>query len=140
LSPAEILADKQAITEVLYQYCYAMDRIDRQLGYDVWHADGLARYEGIFEGTGREFVDWVLDRHRTFGGTSHQVTNIMIDLDGDRASSEAYVTTCNRVGDKDIVSRGRYLDTWSRRDGRWRIDVRRFETDVTQVIPVAGAG
>jgi hypothetical protein len=35
----------------------------------------------------------------------------------------------------DIVVRGRYLDCWSCRDGEWRIDERRYENDLTQVIP-----
>lgn len=35
----------------------------------------------------------------------------------------------------DIVVRGRYLDRWSCRDGEWRIDERRYENDLTQVIP-----
>jgi hypothetical protein len=47
-----ILVDKQAITEMLHRYCYAMDANDRQLGYEVWHADGTAHYEGMFDGLG----------------------------------------------------------------------------------------
>jgi hypothetical protein len=34
------------------------------------------------------------------------------------------------------VVRGRYRDTWSCRDGVWRIGERRYENDLTQVIPV----
>ena len=132
----EVMEAKQAITEVLYRYCYAMDRIDNELGYQVWHPDGVAHYEGIFDGSGREFVDWVLAQHRTFRGTSHQVTNIVIDVSDDRATSEAYVTACNRSRENDIVTRGRYLDTWSRRSGEWRIDERRFRQDLLHIIPV----
>ena len=50
--------------------------------------------------------------------------------------SESYVNACIRLGDgNDIVVRGRYLDTWSCRAGEWRIDDRRYENDLTQVIP-----
>ena len=41
-----------------------MDRIDNELGYTVWHPDGTVNYEGIFEGSARDFVDWVQDMHR----------------------------------------------------------------------------
>ena len=34
----ETLVAKQAITEVLHRYCYAMDRIDPELGAQIWHA------------------------------------------------------------------------------------------------------
>lgn len=133
---AAAVSDRLAITDRLHQYCYAMDRIDHELGYGVWHPDGTADYAGIFRGTGREFVDWVHTTHVKMSGRSHQVTNIRIELDGDRATSEAYVTACLRFRSRDTVVRGRYLDTWSRRDGEWRIDARRFEEDLVQIIPV----
>jgi hypothetical protein len=129
------LAAKQEITEVLHRYCQAMDRIDNDLGYRVWHDDGTVDYEGTFQGTGREFVDWVLDQHRKMVKTFHQVTNVMIELDGDRAESECYAFACNRVGDRDFVMRGRYLDSFTRRDGEWRIQHRRFVSDIMQVLP-----
>ena len=46
----ETYAAKQAITEVLYRYCHAVDRIDADLASGIWHPDGVARYEDIFEG------------------------------------------------------------------------------------------
>ena len=57
------IASKQAITEKLYQYCRAVDRLDQALGYGVWHEDGLADYGPMFQGTGRGFIDWVFDQH-----------------------------------------------------------------------------
>ena len=59
---------------------------------------------------------------------SHQVSNIIIELDGDNAGSESYVTaTLRMVRDDRLVEMrviSRYLDTWSRRNGRWAIDHR----------------
>jgi hypothetical protein len=143
LSSVEALAAKQAITEVLYQYCHAMDRIDPERGYDVWHPGGTANYVGMFEGSGRDFVDWGQESHATvFDGTSHQVTNILISLDGDRATSESYVTAVCKFKDSDnaLVERGRYQDTWSFRNGKWRIDARRFIEDLREIRPVAEKG
>jgi hypothetical protein len=133
-----MLLAKQAITERLHQYCVAMDRCDRELGYDVWHPDGTAHYDDAFEGSGRDFVDFGQGSHETvFDGTSHQVTNVMIDVDGDRAQSLAYVTAALRIAGTELhyVIRGRYQDTWSCRDGQWRIDARRFDTDLWHVFP-----
>jgi len=132
----EKLAAKQAITEVLYRYCHAVDRIDPDLGSKIWHADGLAHYEGIFEGMAQDFIEFVLQSHRTTEATSHQLTNVLIDVNGDRAASESYVTACVRAGGTDIVVRGRYSDTWSRRAGEWRIDERHYRHDIVQVLPV----
>ena len=110
------LLDKQRITEVLYTYCRAMDRNDRELGYTVWHPDGTANYEGMFDGLGRDFVDFGIGAHETvFDGTSHQVTNVTIEVGGSRAKSEAYVTAACRIRGTDLVYliRGRYLDVMS---------------------------
>jgi hypothetical protein len=134
----EVLGAKQDITEVLYRYCQAVDRIDPELGSQIWHADGQAHYEGIFEGTGREFMEFVLDAHRATDATSHQLANPLIEVDGERATSESYVTACIRAGGTDIIVRGRYTDRWSRRSGAWRIDDRRFTQDILQVLPVGG--
>jgi hypothetical protein len=130
----EELVAKQAITEQLHRYCHGLDRFDRDQAM-IWHEDGLAEYEGIFSGTGAGFLDWVWPVHEGVERTSHQVTNILITVDGDRATSETYVTVCLRTAEADIVGRGRYSDTWSRREGRWGVDVRRYTDDIQQLVP-----
>jgi hypothetical protein len=136
----DTLLAKQAITEVLYRYCHAVDRIDPALGSQIWHEDGLALYDDIFEGTGTGFIDFVFEIHRNCDATSHQVTNILIEVDGDRAESESYVTAHIRAEGVDVIVRGRYLDTWSCRSGTWRIDERRYTNDIMQMAPVVDSG
>ena len=132
----ETLLAKQAITETLYRYCHAVDRIDPDLGAQIWNEDGLAHYGEIFEGTGAEFIDFVFDQHRSCDVTSHQLTNILIEVDGNRADSESYVTACIRAFGVDVTVRGRYMDTLSCRSGVWGIDERRHVDDIMQVVPV----
>lgn len=129
----QILLAKQAITEVLYRYCRGLDRMDRDLALSVWHPDGTADY-GFFKGTGAEFVAWVWQAHEKFLAHSHQITNILIEVDGESAVSEACVTVALRTKANagrtaDIVGRGRYLDRWSQRDGVWAINHRHFLDD-----------
>ena len=76
----DTLLAKQAIVEVLYRYCHAVDRIDPVLGAMIWHDDGLALYEGIFEGTGAGFIEFVFEQHRNCDATSHQLTNMLIEV------------------------------------------------------------
>lgn len=131
------MQDRQAILEVLYRYCRAMDRMDHQLGSSVWHPGGTADYGVIFEGTGQGFVDWVMVAHANLDRHSHQLANVLIEVDGDHAASEAYVTATLRAkpaanGDvAEITSHGRYLDRWSRRETGWAIDHRIFVDDLT---------
>jgi SnoaL-like domain len=141
---AEIAA-KQAITEVVYRYCRALDRMDRDMAATIWHPDGTADYGPMFEGTAAEFIDWVWLQHERMLAHSHQITNILVtvDLDAGRAASESYVTATLRLEtapaeQTEIVSRGRYVDSWSCRDGSWAIDHRRFVEDFTNFVPGAG--
>jgi len=132
------LAAKQAITEVIYHYCRALDRMDRELADTVWHPDGTADY-GFFQGTGAEFLDWVWTQHELVLGHTHRISNVLIEVDGDRAGSEAYVVAtlwgASQPGGMSpmftqMVARGRYLDRWSCRDGVWAIDHRLFVEDL----------
>lgn len=122
------MSDRQEITDQIYRYCRAIDRIDHELGYSIWHEDGTADYGHNFQGTGRAFIDQVCQQHGGMQQHSHQMSNIIIELDGDRAGSEGYVTATlrmlreGRVIEIRVISR--YIDTWSRRNGRWAIDHR----------------
>jgi hypothetical protein len=143
----EELVAKQAITEVIYGYCRGLDRMDRNLALSTWHNDGTADYGPMFNGTGAGFIDWVWKAHEAFTAHSHQITNVLItvDLAKERAVSESYVTVALRTAPTDgsvidIVGRGRYVDRWSRRDGRWAIDHRHFLDDFQAVHPMEATG
>ena len=128
-----VLPAKHAITEALYRYCVAVDRIDEATWWQVWHHDATAHYENIFDGSAKGLMTWIFETHRSCEATSHQVSNVLIDVDGPAATSESYVTACIRSGDSVVVARGRYIDSWSSRNGVWRIDERRYRNDIMQV-------
>ena len=135
------LADRHAITDLIYRYCRAVDRLDHALGYSIWHADGTADYGAdVYQGSGQGFIDFVIGQHGQTLGHSHQVTNIILELDGDRAASESYHFAGLRIqrGEQvfEITVRGRYIDHWSKRDGRWGIDHRLTVRDFDDMRPV----
>ncbi len=136
----EVIA-KTAIRDVLSRYCRGLDRMDKEMAYATWHEDGTALYVDMYDGTGRGFVDWVWKAHEPMECHSHQITNCLVEVAGDTATSESYVTVVlwmhpEASGERtEIVARGRYLDRWSRRDGRWAIDHRTHVAD-TQTFTV----
>jgi ketosteroid isomerase-like protein len=139
------LADKQAITEQIYRYCRAVDRIDLPLGHSIWHDDAYADYGAdIYQGPGKDVIDTILRHHASLISHSHNVTNVLIDLAGDRAGSEAYVcATMRRERDGQLLQLwvwGRYLDAWERRDGRWGIVHRTVVFDHDEIRPVTPLG
>src|SRR5262245_13177465 len=87
----DLMLEKLAIREALTTYCRAADRIDRDLAMTVFHPDARIDYPGMCTGTRDDFFAWIFDSHIGYQATSHQVTNMTIKVDGDRAVSEAYV-------------------------------------------------
>jgi hypothetical protein len=130
------LADKQAITEVIRTYCRAVDRLDIPLGQSIFHEDGYADYnKGFYQGPGKGVIEAICQSHHDLTSHSHQVTNILIEVDGDKAGSESYIYGTMRSEHDGKAMHigvwGRYLDKWEKREGRWGI-VRRmvvFEHD-----------
>lgn len=130
---------KQEIRDAHSRYCRAMDRRDEALAASVWHEDGTADYGEIFKGTGAGFAAWVTETHLNFDRHSHQINNVLVEVDssGERAVSEAYVTVAlwsspDVMGAvTQVTSRGRYLDRWELRDGRWGIVARHYVEDFT---------
>jgi hypothetical protein len=82
-------------------------------------------------------IDHICAQHKHTLHHSHQVSNIIIALDGERAGSESYVTANLRVKRGDALMQmsiwGRYIDSWSRRNGRWGLDKRLSIRDFDEV-------
>ncbi len=132
---------KSAITEVIYRYCRAVDRMDRPLMESVFHPGATADYGETFSGSAEGLIENFWINHPKLTGHSHQVTNILIEVDsknGDQAGSESYAfgTLWDTTDNGTLVvltAYGRYLDQWSCKNGTWAIDHRRFVYDLTYV-------
>jgi hypothetical protein len=132
------LADGQAITDLIYRYCRSVDRLDIPLGHSIWHDDATADYGAdVYQGDGRGAIDHICAQHRRVLHHSHQVSNVLIDIAGDRAGSEAYVTASLRAHRSEQLIQmtiwARYIDRWSRRDGRWGLDHRLVIRDFDEI-------
>ena len=143
------LADKQAIRDLIYTYCRSVDRLDVPLGQSIWHDDGHADYGATYyQGPGKGVIELICRSHLGMTSHSHQVSNMLVSLDGDHAGSESYVTGTMRLT-RDGRSMhmsvwGRYCDRWERRDGRWGLAHRTVVMDHTELrdvtpMPAQGA-
>jgi hypothetical protein len=134
----QALCDKESIREKLMVYGRICDRCDIELAKEVFAEDSICEYGPYFEGTGYELCQWLIDAHGMFSATTHQMTNMLINLDGDRASSEtSHVGVVYNDSNSDNVeaslSFSRYLDKWERRDGDWLIVSRKVLSDIAYV-------
>ena len=143
-----LLADRQTIQDLIYRYCRAVDRLDVPLGHSIWHDDGYADYgERFYRGPGKGVIDLICEQHLGLLSHSHQVTNILIELDGADAGSESYVTgTMRTERDGRTMQIGicaRYLDRWQKRGDRWGLLHRVVVTDhqdIRDVQDIPGIG
>lgn len=121
------LEDREAIRDVLHLYCRAIDRRDEELLRSCYHDDSVDQHAS-FTGSGPDFCTYAMTQVSRAILTQHRVTNVMIELDGDRAFAECYVHSIHRVtrGDDllDYVHYGRYCDILEKRDGSWKIAYR----------------
>jgi hypothetical protein len=122
------LIDKQAIHDALMYYCRGVDRCDEELMRSVYHEDAVDHH-GPYTGNGWEFVSiFVPDSRANSTFTQHAIANLTIELDGDRAASEAYFVAYvgRQDGDTEYVDAfgGRYVDDWEKRDGKWGVVAR----------------
>jgi hypothetical protein len=142
--PATV-ADKLAIQEQIRAYCRAVDRLDVPLGHAVFHEDSHADYgAGYYQGPGRGVIDLICRHHLGLTSHSHQVTNVLIEIDGDRAGSESYVYGTMRIEREGRTQQlgvwARYLDIWEKRAGRWAIVRRMVVYDHEEVRDVTAMG
>jgi hypothetical protein len=133
------LLDKQSITEGLYRYCRSMDRMDKDLFRRTFHPDLVAQYtpDRIVR-SAEEFIDWMWPYHRNYHNHSHQVSNILIEVNGDKAGSESYVHArlTRRLPNgrfELMTAMGRYIDRWEKRNGQWKIAHRRYLHDIMDI-------
>lgn len=118
------LCDKQAITELLHRYCRGVDRCDVGLIRSVYHEPSVDDH-GYWRGSGHDFATFIVNRLTAANtATLHSVTNVLIQLDGDRAVCEAHVYASMVRRDDEAMAdffAGRYLDVLERRDAEWGI-------------------
>lgn len=119
----ETLIAEREIYRQLVIFARAMDDRDWDTIQSITTGDLKAEF-GMGEIQGNvaviEFIRSFLDN---CGTTQHILGNILIDVDGDKATSESYVSDMHLSKDttKDIDFRtlGNYFDQWSKIDGSW---------------------
>ncbi|MEP6659417.1 MAG: nuclear transport factor 2 family protein [Acidimicrobiales bacterium] len=134
-------ADHLAIERVLLRYCRAIDRCDAELLRSCYH-DDAHDHHGPYRGDRDGFVDYAIGdlraRAESHGQlTTHLLSNILVDIDGDVADAESYFRA-SHVEDREDHFRvfefnGRYIDRFERRDGEWRIASRVVVHDWSEI-------
>lgn len=140
LSRLDRLESQHQVAELLYAYARANDRLDEALLRSCFWPESTHRHGG-FDGTSTAFIDFALKIVQPLKYTAHHISNVSVEVDGDRAFSECYYLAQHRrtaksgEGEEDAFFQGRYIDRHERRDGVWKIIQRRGISDLSFVLP-----
>jgi len=124
------LAEKDAIREVMAEYCFRLDNGRFAEMAALFTADGT--WDTAFgKGTGHAGIEALVRRIRGDGPRPraiHHVTNIVIKLDGDTATGFSnWVVVQNSDTGPKIGSAGSYSDQLVKQDGVWLFRYRKID-------------
>ncbi|WP_293903135.1 nuclear transport factor 2 family protein [Phenylobacterium sp.] len=127
----EVIA-KQKIADVLARYSRGIDRCDIETLLAVFWPEATADY-GSGPQNAHQWARATVAALRGMRRTQHALSNMLIEVDGDRARAETYCQAFHELdgddGGLEMVVGGRYLDLLERRDGAWRVSHRTYVMD-----------
>ena len=126
------LLDRTAILDCISHHARGHDRHDIQLLSDAYHTDGTDEH-GYAINAGPAYAEWANNAHAAGSLLhTHNITTHTCEIDGDTAHCESYVLVVllNNDGESARIISGRYVDRLERRDGQWKIALRRTTVDV----------
>jgi hypothetical protein len=127
------LKDRQDIHDCIVRECRARDRQDIEQIAGCWWEDGVDEH-GPSVTFAPDYPEKANKGHYTnFFFTSHNITNHLCEIDGDKAYCESYVIggLAWQDGKTSSIAFGRYIDQLEKRNGEWRIHTRRCTMEVT---------
>ena len=128
------LEDIEAIRQLVARYSHLIDSLDIESWLDLWTDDGVFAVGGD-RTEGRDALRTLGEGSRPIYEVSpmrHVVTNVLVDVDGDDATSSSYLQIVVAGQPPTISMTGRYHDRLRRVDGRWRFVERALTSDVAR--------
>jgi hypothetical protein len=126
------LTDRQAIFDCIKRNSRGNDRFDVELVTSSYHPDGLHEL-GRKHISGREYGEHANNAHGLlFDANLHNVTMHSCEIDGDVAHAESYSLGIflDKGSETGRILAGRYIDRLEKRDGEWRIALRRATVEI----------
>ena len=124
--------DRQEIEQLMYRHARSLDRMDAELMKSCYWEEGVEELEDpmmpenlSYNGSAWDFVPGMMDGFKMIKRTQHRISNIYIELDGNKANAESYVWAYNLYDvenvEKETIVGGRHYFDLEKRDDEWRI-------------------
>ena len=126
---------RDAIRLLITGYCRGVDRADEAMIKALFWDDATV-ISGVSNGTAADFSRNVTAYvTANLASCFHSVANEWIEVRGNHAVGEHYIIAHSRTDAQDTLTGGRYIDSYERRDGEWKIASRSFVSDWTSTNP-----
>jgi len=128
----QYLKDRAEILDCIARHARGCDRHDADLISSAYFPDATDEH-GHARNSGADYAAWVNPVHAATSRVhTHNITTHHCEIDGDVAHADSYsiVVLLAAVGPTAQVISGRYIDRLERRDGQWRIALRRSTVEV----------
>lgn len=123
------------IHDLCMAYARGVDRADADLLASIFTDDSTV-ISGVVNGSGKDFArDITAFVRDNLEMCFHSVANEWIEVRGDEAVGEHYALAQMVQAGTEILTGGRYIDRYVRRDGKWLILSRTFVADWTHSHP-----
>ena len=123
------IADRQEVADVIVRCATALDTHDAELLLSCFTADAELQVDRAPVTSPAEFAERA-KRLRTLAVVQHFVSNIAVELAGDRAASRSYCLVMQAHGQdegrKTLLTGGIYEDELAKTVAGWQISRRRF--------------
>lgn len=126
------MKDRLAIADCIARHARGCDRHDLDLIASAYWPDGIDEH-GVVVNSGADYGAWANQAHGATTRThTHNLTTHTCEIDGDTAHAESYVLVVllGNDGQHGQCISGRYVDRLERRDGEWRIALRRSTVEI----------
>jgi hypothetical protein len=132
----QYLTDRQEILDCIARNARGGDRHDAEMLSSAYHDDGIDEHGEKHINPGPQYPEWANEVHSQGSiQNMHHVTTHHCEIEDDVAHAESYVIGLffNADGATARILAGRYVDRLERREGEWRIALRRCTVEVGMV-------
>jgi 3-phenylpropionate/cinnamic acid dioxygenase small subunit len=142
----DALADRIRLCELLSRYYNAVDDADVDGWVSLWTADGYFESEWVTADGTDELRSFMGGHAPDTVANRHLVTNVVVDVDGDRATLVNYMLVVQRVDEPRVIATAKCATQARMTPGGWRIASHVYRADPSFTMPAssvpapAGAG
>lgn len=140
LQRVDELESRAAIRDLVTDYCIGFDSHDWDRFIGIWHEDAVWEIGPPFGSfTGHKGIQDAVDNilYPVWRETHHLTTNLRITFDGPDKATGICDVDCMGANKEDVVQMvgATYKDDFERRDGKWKIAIRRVTLHYFNPIP-----